>query len=79
MGQRILLIEDDARLAEMVRGYLAQAGLEVSVSGTARAGLERLRGSGADAVVLDLMLPDQDGLELCRCAARCGPSPTCRC
>jgi DNA-binding response OmpR family regulator len=66
MSQRILLIEDDARLAGMLRAYLEQAGLEVAVSGTARAGLERLRGAGADAVVLDLMLPDQDGLELCR-------------
>jgi DNA-binding response OmpR family regulator len=66
MAQRILLVEDDARLAEMVRAYLEKAGLEVGVSATGREGLKRARGDGFDAMVLDLMLPDQDGLEVCR-------------
>jgi DNA-binding response OmpR family regulator len=66
MPQRILLVEDDARLAEMLRSYLEKAGFEVGVSATGRDGLKRARTDGFDAMVLDLMLPDQDGLEVCR-------------
>jgi DNA-binding response OmpR family regulator len=62
---RVLLIDDDARLAAMVRDYLAGHGLDVDLAGTAAAGLERLR-QGYDLVVLDLMLPDGDGLDVCR-------------
>jgi DNA-binding response OmpR family regulator len=64
--QRVLLIEDDARLAEMVSEYLGEAGFRVSVAPLGRAGLERLAREPFDALVLDLMLPDMDGLELCR-------------
>lgn len=62
---RLLLIDDDARLAAMVRDYLAGHGLAVDLAGTAAEGLERLR-QGYDLVVLDLMLPDGDGLDVCR-------------
>jgi DNA-binding response OmpR family regulator len=64
--QRILLIEDDARLAAMVAEYLGGAGYEVAVAGTGKLGLERLRREVFDAALLDLMLPDMDGLEVCR-------------
>jgi DNA-binding response OmpR family regulator len=63
---RILLIEDDARLAGMVSEYLGEAGFRVSVAAEGRSGLERLAREPFDALVLDLMLPDMDGLELCR-------------
>jgi DNA-binding response OmpR family regulator len=66
MAERILLIEDDLRLAEMVSEYLGEAGFRVSIAGDGRAGLERLAREPFDAVVLDLMLPDMDGLDLCR-------------
>src|SRR5712691_5631942 len=66
MAERILLIEDDARLAEMVSEYLGEAGFRVSVAGSGRSGLERLAREPFDALVLDLMLPDIDGLEVCR-------------
>src|SRR6266581_3272141 len=66
MAERILLIEDDARLAEMVSEYLGEAGFRVSIASAGRAGLERLAREPFDAVVLDLMLPDMDGLEVCR-------------
>jgi two-component system phosphate regulon response regulator OmpR len=66
MTERILLIEDDARLAEMVSEYLGESGFRVSVAGSGRAGLERLAREPFDALVLDLMLPDMDGLEVCR-------------
>src|SRR2546425_6011865 len=66
MAERILLIEDDARLAEMVSEYLGEAGFRVSIASAGHAGLERLAREPFDAVVLDLMLPDMDGLEVCR-------------
>ena len=66
MAPRILLIEDDARLAEMVSEYLGEAGFRVAVAAAGRAGLERLTLEPFDALVLDLMLPDMDGLEVCR-------------
>ena len=66
MAPRILLIEDDPRLAEMVSEYLGEAGFRVAVAAEGRAGLERLAREPYDALVLDLMLPDMDGLEVCR-------------
>jgi len=63
---RILLIEDDRRLAEMLSEYLGEAGYRVSVAGDGRTGLSRLGSEPYDALVLDLMLPDMDGLEVCR-------------
>jgi DNA-binding response OmpR family regulator len=66
MIQRVLLIEDDTRLAEMVSEYLGEAGFRVSVAARGRSGLELLAREPFDAVVLDLTLPDMDGLEVCR-------------
>jgi DNA-binding response OmpR family regulator len=66
MSDRILMIEDDARLSDMVSEYLGKAGFRVSVCGTAAEGLARLAHDAFDALVLDLMLPDMDGLEVCR-------------
>jgi DNA-binding response OmpR family regulator len=61
-----LLIEDDPRLAGLVTEYLGEAGFVVSTAVTGRAGLDRIGREPYDAVVLDLMLPDIDGLEVCR-------------
>ncbi len=66
MAPRILLIEDDPRLAAMVSEYLGEAGFHVSTAAAGGAGLEQLRREPYDALVLDLMLPDIDGLEVCR-------------
>jgi two-component system phosphate regulon response regulator OmpR len=63
---RILLIDDDARLAALVSEYLGDAGYRVAVAGSGAAGLERLQREVFDATILDLMLPDMDGLEVCR-------------
>ena len=70
---RVLLVEDDARLAQMVEDYLRQAGWQVSTAATLGQAEAQLgvadalgRGPGFDALVLDLMLPDGDGLDLCR-------------
>src|SRR5438105_329890 len=66
MVERILLVEDDPRLAEMLSEYLGQAGFIVTVAPLGATALERLTGADYDAVVLDLMLPDMDGLDICR-------------
>jgi DNA-binding response OmpR family regulator len=66
MAQRILLIDDDVALGGMVADYLAQAGLRVTTSATARDGEQRLKRDVYDLLILDLMLPDADGLEICR-------------
>jgi two-component system phosphate regulon response regulator OmpR len=66
MVERILLVEDDPRLAEMLSEYLGEAGFRVTVAPLGATALERLAGAEYDAVVLDLMLPDMDGLDLCR-------------
>jgi two-component system phosphate regulon response regulator OmpR len=66
MAERILLVEDDIRLAEMISEYLGEAGFVVGVVGSGAAALEQLADNSCDAVVLDLTLPDMDGLDVCR-------------
>ena len=66
MAERILMIDDDNRLAGMVSDYLGGAGFRVTVAGTGRDGEALLKRETFDAVILDLMLPDADGLDLCR-------------
>jgi DNA-binding response OmpR family regulator len=66
MTARILLIEDDARLAEMVQSYLGAAGFHVSIAPDAASGIARQKRESFDVLILDLMLPDIDGLEVCR-------------
>ena len=66
MAERILLIEDDARLARMVDDYLSGAGFRVTQAATGKAGLALAERDAFDALVLDLMLPDMDGLDVCK-------------
>ena len=62
----LLLIEDDARLASGVREYLENHGLSVVHEPRGDAGLELALAGGFDLVLLDLMLPGLDGVEVCR-------------
>jgi DNA-binding response OmpR family regulator len=66
MAERILMIEDDAALGGLVAEYLRPFGYEVAGAGTAVEGLRRLAADPFDAVLLDVMLPDLDGFEVCR-------------
>jgi two-component system phosphate regulon response regulator OmpR len=66
MGPRLLLIDDDRRLGEMVAEYLLRHGFEVDLAGTLGEGRKRLQQQGYDLLLLDLMLPDGDGLDLAR-------------
>jgi len=64
--QKLLMIEDDARLAGMVVDYLGQNGFAVVHAADAQSGLSRLQTPDIDLVMLDLMLPDMDGLQVCQ-------------
>jgi len=66
MNQHLLMIEDDARLAGMVCEYLRQSGYQVAHAGDGQSGLAMLQALAPQLVILDLMLPDMDGLEVCR-------------
>jgi DNA-binding response OmpR family regulator len=66
MSVRVLLVEDDARLAGMVADYLGEAGFHAAIAASGSEAQRLLKREPFDAVILDLMLPDTDGLDLCR-------------
>ena len=66
MQNRILLIEDDPRLAALVCEYLGESGYLVTTAATGTMGLNLAANTRFDALILDLMLPDMDGLDVCR-------------
>jgi DNA-binding response OmpR family regulator len=66
MSQTILIIEDDQRIAEWVKIYFERAGFLAEIAHDGRIGLERARILGPDLIVLDLMLPGMDGMEVCQ-------------
>ena len=63
---RILIVEDEEDLQEVLSYNLRQAGHEPTVVGTGQAGLERVATEPPDLVLLDLMLPDMSGTDVCR-------------
>jgi two-component system phosphate regulon response regulator PhoB len=68
-GRRVLLIEDDRDIAEAIAYHLESRGLRVRLAYTGEEGLEASR-RGVDLILLDLNLPNMDGLELCRLIRR---------
>lgn len=63
---RILIIEDDAEIAEIERDYLSLDGFEADIAPDGLTGLEKAQTGGYDLVLLDLMLPGLDGFSVCR-------------
>lgn len=63
---KVLLVEDSAPTRDLVSLYLGEAGISTTCASRMSAGLELARSGGFDVIILDLMLPDGDGLELCR-------------
>lgn len=63
---RVLVVDDDATVREVVVDYLGKAGLDVAQAGDGAAALDAARAEPPDLVVLDVMLPGADGLEVCR-------------
>lgn len=66
MSRRILVIEDNRDIARLVQLHLRDASYQVDIVENGAEGLDRARTSRYDLVILDLMLPQLDGLELCR-------------
>jgi DNA-binding response OmpR family regulator len=66
MAGRVLVVDDDETVRDVVRRYLEHAGYEVAVAGDGETALEQVARQIPDLIVLDLMLPGIDGLEVCR-------------
>jgi len=66
MASRVLLIDDDARLPDLLRSYLEQNGVALTHAPDGTRGLVMLEQGAYDAVLLDVMMPGMDGLEVCR-------------
>ena len=65
MNTRCLVVDDDATIRQLLASYLQQHGMQVEALANGAALRRRLPQGGVDALVLDLMLPDDDGLRLC--------------
>ena len=66
MSQTILIIEDDRRIANWLKVYIERAGFSAEVAYDGEAGLSAARSRAPDLIVLDLMLPRIDGIEICK-------------
>jgi len=65
-GRKILVVDDEARLVDVIRAYLERDGYKVAAAYNGREALLQARRERPDLVLLDLMLPEIDGLEVCR-------------
>ena len=63
---RILIVEDEQAIAELERDYLELSGFEVEVANDGQTGLDKSLSEKYDLIILDLMLPEVDGFEICR-------------
>ena len=63
---RILIVEDEVAIADLEKDYLELSGFEVEIENDGRSGLERALNEEFDLYILDLMLPEVDGFEICR-------------
>ena len=66
LSPRVLVVDDEPHIVELVRYNLQQEGFAVSVATSGREALARVSGDHPDLVVLDIMLPELDGIEVCR-------------
>lgn len=73
--QHVMLIEDDASLASWIADYLTSHGYLVTVASRGDSGLELIRTDRPDIVVLDLMLPGLNGIDVCKRAREFFPNP----
>jgi len=74
-AQTVLVVEDETSIASFVALYLKNAGYKIRTVGTGQEALEGLAGERPDLIVLDLMLPDIDGIEVCRRIRRSSDVP----
>lgn len=65
-AKKLLIVEDDENIAELLQLHLREEGFAITHAADGNAGMAKLRQGGWDALILDLMLPGVDGLEICR-------------
>jgi len=65
-SERILVIEDDEDIQTLINHNLSREGFKITISGNGVEGLNKVRNDSFDCVILDLMLPGMDGLEICK-------------
>ncbi len=65
-NDKLLVVDDDARIRDLLRRYLSQEGFEVMVAEDGKALSRILLRDSVDLIVLDLMMPGEDGLSICR-------------
>ncbi len=70
MAKKILIVDDEPKIVEICRDYLKAAGFEVDEAGDGLQGLAKARSGVPDLVVLDLMLPGMDGMDVCKAIRR---------
>lgn len=70
MGARVLVAEDDPKQAQLIRIYLERDGHSVHVVGDGRSAIDHVRSAHPHLVVLDVMMPGVDGLDVCRILRR---------
>ncbi|KJK49383.1 chemotaxis protein CheY [Lentzea aerocolonigenes] len=75
MVERVLVVDDDTTVRDVVRRYLEHAGYEVELAGDGETALQLMAAHEPDIVVLDLMLPGIDGIEVCRRIRQRGSTP----
>ena len=75
MSKKILIIEDEPQIVEICRDYLSSAGFTVVSANNGRLGLEAVHREQPDLVILDVMMPEMDGLEVCKALRKSGDLP----
>ena len=74
-NEKILVVDDDANICELLRLYLTKEGYQVTVANDGEEGLEKFNQVKPDMVLLDVMMPKMDGLEVCRRIRKAGNTP----